>query len=181
MSSRRSKARSTGRSKRLAVAGRATELLVELRSSVRRDVPAAVRVARWARAAAGARGKGAEIAVRVVGSAEGRRLNLLWRGRDYPTNVLSFPAPSRTRGGLAARTLGDIVICAPVVAREAREQGKSIDHHWAHLVVHGVLHLLGHDHERDRDAERMERRERVILSRLRIADPYRISSSVSEH
>ena len=158
-----------------------SSLIVEVRSSVRSAVPKATRIARWARAAVGARGDGAELAVRLVGAAEGRRLNLLWRGRDYPTNVLSFPAPPRTRGGQAARTLGDIVICAPVVAREARQQRKTLEHHWAHLVVHGALHLIGHDHENDRDAERMERRERRVLAQFGIADPYRISSSVSEH
>jgi len=72
------------------------------------------------------------------------------------------------------------VICAPIVAREARQQDKRLDHHWAHLVVHGVLHLLGHDHERELDAERMERRERRVLAEFGIPDPYRISSSVSE-
>ena len=155
-------------------------LIVEVRSSVRRDMPTPLRVARWAREAAGARGGGAELAVRVVGAAEGRRLNLLWRGRDYPTNVLSFPAPPGARGGRAARSLGDIVICAPVVAREARQQAKRVEHHWAHLVIHGTLHLLGHDHEDDREAARMERRERRVLARFGIADPYRISSSISE-
>jgi len=157
-----------------------TELVVEVRSSVRRGVPSTLRLSRWARAAAGARGRHAELAVRIVGSAEGRRLNLLWRGRDYPTNVLSFPAPSGTRGGRARRALGDVVICAPVVVREARQQGKRIDHHWAHLLVHGVLHLLGHDHENERDAGRMERRECRVLAEFGIPDPYRISSSASE-
>ena len=155
-------------------------LLVELRSSIRRDVPGSVRVTRWVREAVGARGRGAEVAVRIVGSSEGRRLNLLWRNRDYPTNGLSFPAPAGTRGGHARRALGDIVVCAPVVRREARRQGKRGDDHWAHLLVHGALHLLGHDHENDIDAERMERRERRVLARFGIADPYRISSSVSE-
>jgi probable rRNA maturation factor len=156
------------------------ELLVEVRSNVRRGAPSNLRISRWARAAAGARGRNAELALRIVGAAEGRRLNLLWRGRDYATNVLSFPAPAGTRGSLAARSLGDIVICAPIVAREARQQDKRLDHHWAHLVVHGVLHLLGHDHENEPDAERMERRERRVLADFGISDPYRISSSVSE-
>ena len=157
-----------------------TQLSVEVRSSVRRDVPGSVRVTRWVREAVGARGRGAELAVRIVGASEGRRLNLLWRGRDYATNVLSFPAPAGTRGGHARRALGDIVLCAPIVRREARQQGKRVDDHWAHLLVHGALHLLGHDHDNDTDAERMERRERRILARFGIADPYRISSSVSE-
>ena len=156
------------------------ELLVEVRSNVRRGVPSTIRMSRWARAAAGARGRNAEVAVRIVGAAEGRRLNLLWRGRDYPTNVLSFPAPRGTRGGRANRSLGDVVICAPVVSREARQQGKALDHHWAHLIVHGVLHLLGHDHVNEHEAGRMERRECRVLAEFGIPDPYRISSSVSE-
>jgi len=160
---------------------RRSPLVVEVRSSVHGGVPTGRRITRWAREATGARGRGAELAVRVVGAAEGRRLNLLWRGRDYPTNVLSFPAPAGTRGGHARRSLGDIVICSPVVAREARQQGKPLDHHWGHLVIHGALHLLGYDHEDDRDAARMERRERLLLARFGIPDPYRISSSVSEH
>jgi probable rRNA maturation factor len=156
------------------------ELRVEVRSNVRRGAPSNLRISRWARAAAGARGRNAELALRIVGAAEGRRLNLLWRGRDYATNVLSFPAPAGTRGSLAARSLGDIVICAPIVVREARQQDKRTDHHWAHLVVHGVLHLLGYDHDNEPDAERMERRERRVLADFGIPDPYRISSSLSE-
>jgi probable rRNA maturation factor len=157
-----------------------TELLVEVRSNVRRGVPSNLLISRWARAAAGAKGRNAELALRIVGAAEGRRLNLLWRGRDYPTNMLSFPAPSGTRGGRASRALGDIVICAPIVVREARQHDKRLDHHWAHLVVHGVLHLLGHDHYNEREGERMERRERRVLAEFGIPDPYRISSSISE-
>jgi len=152
-------------------------LAVDLQSSVRSALPAAARFTTWARAAAGARGEGAEVAVRVVGLAEGRRLNLVWRGRDYATNVLSFPVPvgvppvpgtARRR----IRPLGDIVLCAPVVAREAALQGKPPLAHWAHLVVHGCLHLLGHDHERAIDARRMERRERRVLAALGFSDPY---------
>ncbi len=146
-------------------------LRVEVRSSLRGPVPPTTRIARWARAATGARGRGAELAVRIVGTAEGRKLNLLWRGRDYPTNVLSFPAPRL--GRLAAkRPLGDIVLCAPVIEREARLQHKRSEAHWAHMVVHGCLHLLGLDHEREADARRMERRERRILAGFGIADPY---------
>jgi probable rRNA maturation factor len=101
-----------------------------------------------------------------VGEAEGRRLNRSYRGKDYATNVLSFP--------YARRPLqGDIVICAPVVAREARTQGKAVRVHHAHLLVHGLLHLMGLDHERDADATRMEKRERRILAALGFPDPYR--------
>ena len=121
------------------------------------------RVARWIRAALE---RPAEITVRIVGAEEGRLLNRDYRGRDYATNVLTFV--------YAARPLaGDVVICAAVVAREAREQGKGLDPHYAHMVVHGLLHLQGHDHERDADAARMEARERRILARLGFPDPYR--------
>ncbi|MBM4192375.1 MAG: rRNA maturation RNase YbeY [Gammaproteobacteria bacterium] len=155
------------------------ELFIAVRSNVCRGVPSNVRISRWARAAAGSRGRNAELAVRVVGTTESRRLNLLWRGYDYPTNVLSFPAPSGPRGARTSRSLGDIVICAPIVVREARQQDKDIDHHWAHLVVHGVLHLLRYDHSRALDAERMERRERRVLAEFGIPDPYRAPLSVS--
>jgi probable rRNA maturation factor len=108
----------------------------------------------------------ARVTVRYVAQAEGRRLNREFRGKDYATNVLTFIYGSRPLAG-------DIVICAPVVAREAREQGKPVAAHHAHLLVHGLLHLQGHDHERSaREAERMERRERSILARLGFADPY---------
>lgn len=125
--------------------------------------PASLR--RWARLAAGERG--GELGIRVVGSRESRALNARWRGRDRPTNVLSFPAD-----GPRGPQLGDIVVCAPVVADEARAQGKPLAAHWAHMVVHGTLHLLGFDHERAADARRMERRERTLLARLGVADPY---------
>ncbi|MGH8198713.1 MAG: rRNA maturation RNase YbeY, partial [Steroidobacteraceae bacterium] len=109
-----------------------------------------------------------ELGIRVVGAGESRRLNERWRGRPAPTNVLSFPAAPALRG----RQLGDIVVCAPVVAREAREQGKALSAHWAHMIVHGTLHLLGFDHVRAADAKRMEGRERALLRRIGIADPY---------
>ena len=106
-----------------------------------------------------------EITVRIVDADEGQRLNREFRGKDYPTNVLTFV--------YAARPLaGDVVICAPVVAREAREQGKVVRAHYAHLVVHGLLHLQGHDHERVAEALRMEARERRMLAALGFGDPY---------
>lgn len=114
------------------------------------------------------------VAIRVVDEAEGRRLNRAYRGKDRPTNVLSFPAalPPEVAGALPAPPLGDLVLCAPVVAREARSQGKPEAHHWAHLVVHGLLHLQGWDHEEDAAAQRMERREVELLEGLGIANPY---------
>lgn len=111
-----------------------------------------------------------ELNILIVGWAAGRRYNREFRGRDYATNVLSFPyeaAPGEHSG-----LLGDLVICAPVVAREAREQGKEPRDHYAHMTVHGVLHLLGYDHENDVDAERMEALERAVLASLGIGDPY---------
>lgn len=142
-------------------------LEVVLRYRTRRPwAPGPASLRRWARLAAGAR-RG-ELGIRVVGAGESRALNARWRGRDAPTNVLSFPAAPE----LAGRQIGDIVVCAPVVAREAREQGKPLAAHWAHMVVHGTLHLLGFDHERGRDARRMEGRERALLARLGLEDPY---------
>ncbi|MEP7043224.1 MAG: rRNA maturation RNase YbeY [Dokdonella sp.] len=112
----------------------------------------------------------AELNILIVGSAEGRRYNREFRSRDYATNVLSFPYEAAP--GEHSRLLGDLVICAPVVAREAREQGKAARDHFAHLTIHGVLHLLGYDHETDADAGRMEALERAVLATLGVADPY---------
>jgi probable rRNA maturation factor len=110
--------------------------------------------------------RSARITLRVVGAREARRLNHRYRGRDYATNVLTFVYPEKR--ALA----GDIAICAPVVAREARECGLGREAHYAHLVVHGMLHLQGFDHDNPRDARRMERLEVRILARLGFADPY---------
>ncbi|HQU14974.1 MAG: rRNA maturation RNase YbeY [Chromatiales bacterium 21-64-14] len=137
----------------------------------RRGVPAPVSLHRWATAAAAATGRRrGRLLIRVVGAAESAVLNRRYRARAGATNVLSFgcdaPAPA------AAGMLGDLVICAPVVAREARSQGKSSLAHWAHMVVHGVLHLVGYDHETSRQARVMERLEMDILARLGYPDPY---------
>jgi probable rRNA maturation factor len=110
----------------------------------------------------------------VVGRTESRRLNARYRGRDKPTNVLSFPVAELPAGPPGpARPLGDLVICPEVLRAEAREQHKSLRAHWAHLVVHGTLHLAGYDHERPADANRMERREIAVLRRLGFPNPYR--------
>lgn len=127
---------------------------------------------RWVGAALAGRRETAELTVRIVDEAEGRALNARWRGRDYATNVLSFPA--ELPPGVALPLLGDLVVCAPVVAREAAEQGKSEADHWAHLVIHGTLHLLGFDHESESDAVVMEGLERELLAGLGIGDPYAI-------
>lgn len=149
-------------------------LRVELQTRVRAWAPRARDIANWAGTAIGRRAAGGELGVRVVGSAESRRLNARYRGKDKPTNVLSFPAAPLPGGRREdARPLGDLVICAQVVRSEAREQRKPLEAHWAHLVVHGALHLVGYDHVRDPEAKRMERREITVLRRLGFANPYR--------
>lgn len=136
----------------------------------RRGLPAAASFRRWAALALGARGGAAELSIRVVSAPEGRRLNREYRGKDYATNVLSFPV--EWPGGVSLPLLGDVVLCAPVIAREARAQGKARADHYAHLTVHAVLHLLGHDHQRPTQARRMERLEIQLLESIGISDPY---------
>ena len=136
----------------------------------RTGVPAATSFRKWVAAALRGRIREADLAIRIVGAKEGRALNRHYRGKDYATNVLSFPA--ELPEGVKMPLLGDLVICAPVVAREAKEQGKPLAAHYAHLTVHGALHLLGWDHEDDKEAEAMEQLEREILAELGIADPY---------
>jgi probable rRNA maturation factor len=139
-------------------------------------VPAAAELKRWARSAleAGVRG---ELTVRVVDEGESAQLNSVYRGKKGPTNVLSFraevpPAAARRTGELLP--FGDVAICAEVVEREAREQGKPLAAHWAHMVIHGALHLQGYDHETTRQTRLMEARERALLARLGFPDPYSI-------
>lgn len=133
-------------------------------------LPAAADVERWVLAALAGQRDDAELSIRIVDIAESQTLNARYRGKDKPTNVLSFPADLPEE--LQLPLLGDLVICAPVVAREAQEQHKLLEHHWAHMVVHGTLHLLGYDHIEDADAEVMERLEITILQGLDIPDPY---------
>ena len=138
----------------------------------RRGVPAAASFRRWIETALRVARfrKQAELSIRVVGAREGRALNRRYRDRDYATNVLSFPADLPK--GIESPLLGDIVICAPVVLREAREQGKRVRDHYAHLTVHGVLHLLGFDHQNENDARNMEALETRVLASIGIGDPY---------
>lgn len=149
-----------------------SSLHVDIQRRVRGWAPRPGDILLWAGSALGRRASGAELGVRVVGPAESRRLNARYRGKDKPTNVLSFPAQWCSALTAMPRPLGDLVICAQVVRTEAREQGKGLRAHWAHLVVHGALHLIGYDHERLRDARRMERREIAVLRRLGFANPY---------
>jgi probable rRNA maturation factor len=137
----------------------------------RKGVPVARSFAQWVRAAlAGRRTGRVEVGIALFDEAESRRLNREYRGKDYATNVLSFPYESARRERSAM--LGDLAICPAVVAREAREQGKRVRDHFAHLTVHGTLHLIGYDHENARDAEHMEAIERRVLASLGIPDPY---------
>ena len=148
-------------------------LQLDLSYAARRPwVPGRAKFSTWVEAALAGSGSGdlVVVSVRTVGSARSRSLNSSFRGKDGPTNVLSFQGPGAMPDG--SRILGELVICAPVVAREARAQGKSAESHWAHMTVHGVLHLLGFDHERDREARKMAAREIQILDRLGFSDPY---------
>jgi conserved hypothetical protein TIGR00043 len=135
------------------------------------EVPAPSRLRSYARAALGdARG---ELTLRVVDEAESAELNGRFRGKPVPTNVLSFHYDAEPlEGAPQVEVLGDLVLCAPVIAREAAEQGKPPTAHWAHMVVHGVLHLLGQDHHGDDEAAHMEQCERAILASLGFPDPY---------
>ena len=146
-------------------------LEVDVTYAARRPwVPRRAQVETWARAALTGVKRSNVLSVRVVGAARSRSLNAQYRYKDRPTNVLSFSGAGLSPDGL--NYLGELVICAPVVAREAIMQGKSSESHWAHITVHGVLHLLGFDHERHAEAEKMAAREIQILDRLGFSDPY---------
>ena len=134
----------------------------------RRGVPAPRSFQRWVAAACRGRRHRGEVVIRLVGERESARLNRRYRGHNRPTNVLSFPAPEEISDGL----LGDLVICAPVVVREARRQRKPARAHWAHMVVHGVSHLLGYDHQDPAQAHEMEARECAVLRGLGFDNPY---------
>jgi probable rRNA maturation factor len=138
----------------------------------RKGLPAPASFRRWAEATLQERLRRVDLAIRLVGEREGRALNRHYRGKDYATNVLSFPAELPEGVKMKMPVLGDIVMCAPVIAREAREQGKELNAHYAHLTVHGILHLLGWDHENEREAEAMETLEREILASMGFEDPY---------
>lgn len=155
---------------------RARGLRLELARGTRAWAPAQSHMNRWAAGALGRRGDGREMAVRIVDARESRELNRMWRGKDKPTNVLSFPAPEQSRRGKPQDfrlPLGDLVICAQVVRREAQRDGKQLVAHWAHMVIHGALHLAGYDHEAGRrECLRMERREIAVLRSFGIGNPY---------
>ncbi len=150
------------------------EILVQRRVPAA-GLPSAATLRQWATTALGA--VSGDLTIRIVDAQESRDLNQRFRHQDKPTNVLSFPYDGET---LDVQVIGDIVICAEIVQREAAEQGKDPRAHWAHMVVHGCLHLLGYDHDADADAEEMERRERGILAGLGFADPYEAGTARQE-
>ena len=124
----------------------------------------------WVQATLDKAGKSGDISLCVVDEDQMAELNSRYRGKSGATNVLSFPA--ELPANLPLELLGDILLCAPVIEREADEQGKSADAHWAHMLVHGTLHLLGYNHEQDEDAAQMEQREMEILAEFGFANPY---------
>jgi probable rRNA maturation factor len=155
---------------------RARAVVIVQNASRSSGVPPRKELERWARRALAPDACG-ELTVRIVGESESAALNSRFRGKQGATNVLSFQAVGAHAPAGAADELlplGDLVICADVVEREAREQGKPLAAHWAHMVVHGALHLQGYDHENVRDTSIMEARERALLAELGFPDPYSI-------
>jgi probable rRNA maturation factor len=150
-----------------------SKLTLHIRSDIGwKGLPAARSFRAWIELAlrGGGRRRASEINVLVTDAATGRGLNREFRGKDYATNVLSFPV--ELPPGVRSPLLGDLAICAPVVAREAKEQGKALRDHYAHMVIHGTLHLLGYDHIGESEAEKMEALETRLLASIGIGDPY---------
>jgi len=145
-------------------------IIVDVQLACEGDLPNNEQFQQWTNAALKHIDEDCELSIRLVENEESAELNSTYRGKDGPTNVLSFPFDSPVP--MEPRLLGDLVICRPKVETEAKEQGKILDHHWAHLVVHGCLHLLGYDHIKDDEAELMEALETEILQGLDIDNPY---------
>ncbi len=146
-------------------------LIVDIQmASASEEVPDPQSIERWIGAAIGNQRESTELSVRIVDAEEGQALNEQFRGSTGATNVLSFPFENESPEPLPL--IGDIVICAPVVAKEAREQNKALNAHWAHMMIHGVLHLLGYDHQNENDANLMESLETEIMQGLGFPPPY---------
>ena len=146
-------------------------LIVDIQmASASEEAPDPQSIERWIGAAIGAQRESTELSVRIVDAEEGKALNEQFRGSTGATNVLSFPFENESPQPLPL--IGDIVICAPVVAKEAREQNKALNAHWAHMMIHGVLHLLGYDHQNENDANLMESLETEIMQGLGFPPPY---------
>lgn len=140
--------------------------------SSNKTIPSSAHILNWATTCLYTQISKAEVAIRIVNKKESHQLNFQYRGKNKPTNVLSFPADIPPGVSLAYPLLGDIIICAPVVAAEALEQKKDAKAHWAHMVIHGLLHLLGYDHNKAAQAKVMENLETRILQILEFPDPY---------
>ena len=147
------------------------DIILDIQSaSSSEDAPDEESIKRWVSAVIGSKEGDTELSVRIVDEPEGKKLNETYRGATGPTNVLSFPFDEKTPEPLPL--IGDIVVCAPVVAREAQQQNKDLTAHWAHMIIHGVLHLLGYDHQNDSEAAIMETLETEIMQKLGFAPPY---------
>ncbi|MCH4295699.1 rRNA maturation RNase YbeY [Shewanella sp. 3B26] len=150
----------------------ALDLALDLQYAVKPDnLPTQAQFETWVRVALGDTLDEAELTIRIVDASESQQLNHDYRGKDKPTNVLSFPFEAPP--GIELPLLGDLVICASVVENEALEQQKALEAHWAHMVVHGCLHLLGYDHIEDAEAEEMESLETTLITGLGFPDPYK--------
>jgi probable rRNA maturation factor len=146
------------------------ELQIETKSVALADLPSEKQFQTWLDAALADQEKEFEVVIRLVDEAESAQLNQDYRGKTGPTNILSFEF--EIPDGIPLNLLGDLVICAPLVVKEAQEQHKPVEHHWAHLVIHGVLHLRSYDHVDETEAEEMEAKEIEILKQLNISNPY---------
>jgi len=146
------------------------------RADTSEEIPSDASINRWVKSALGNNDDPVELSIRVVAEQESAELNLRYRGKSGATNVLSFPFSAVTPEPLPI--LGDLVVCAPIVTLEAQQQHKALEAHWAHMIIHGVLHLLGHDHENDHDAQTMEILETEILLGLNYPAPY---TETTEH
>ena len=159
-----------------------SDLVVDFALAAADDgLPPEAQFRRWVGAVVGSRRPAAEVSIRIVSTEEMRGLNQRWRGKDRPTNVLAFPAelPEGLPEDLGPPLLGDIVLCRDIVLEEARDQGKPLDAHWAHLTIHGALHLIGYDHGNPEEAEIMESIERETLRELGYPDPYEVRGEAS--
>jgi probable rRNA maturation factor len=150
-------------------------LELELQIATQQDnIPSKESFASWTKAALREERDQAEVVIRLVDESEIQELNREYRNKDKPTNVLSFA--SNLPAVVDSSLLGDLVICSSVVQHEAMEQGKSEEMHWAHMVVHGVLHLLGYDHQDDSNARTMEQLEREVMASIGFQDPYKVGT-----
>lgn len=151
-------------------------------ASMATDLPSPAELMAWSSTALQDVSEPVELTIRVVDEAESAQLNEAYRGKAGPTNVLSFPfeVPEGLDEDIVPLPLGDLVVCAPVVQRESVEQGKRLWHHWAHMVIHGVLHLRGYDHLEPKEAEEMESLEVKLLAGLKVPDPYKPQNMASD-